>query len=299
MTDVTTPDDGFEPDIEEVADDQVDDQVNDQADDAEDGEEGSQDDELEDFEEDGKTYKVHKDLKGHLLRNADYTRKTQEIADQRKALESERVKVRETNEAIEDTSFQLKAVQSRTKDLQQLTEADWSMIRQLDARDGTDNYGKLTREYQALPIKEADLKRTLDDKRGEVAKAQQEITAKRVSEGQAVLQRDIPGWGPELGAKLVDFVKSEYGVTEESHSDAFMDPAIVKLAYAAFKAKESDRKTTTQKRAADIQKLQPVPQARGSSVPKTGLHDNLSTAEWIKRDRELQARKNAPAPRRA
>src|ERR1044072_211867 len=56
--------------------------------------EGSED-ELEDWEEEGKTYKVPKPLKSHLLRNRDYTSKTQELAATRKEVEAERERVAE------------------------------------------------------------------------------------------------------------------------------------------------------------------------------------------------------------
>lgn len=43
---------------------------------------------LEDFEVDGKQYKIPSDLKPYILRQQDYTRKTQEVAELRKATEA-------------------------------------------------------------------------------------------------------------------------------------------------------------------------------------------------------------------
>ena len=40
----------------------------------------------EEVEYEGKTYKVPKELKGALMKNADYTQKTQEVAEQRKSV---------------------------------------------------------------------------------------------------------------------------------------------------------------------------------------------------------------------
>ena len=45
--------------------------------------------ELEEVEHEGKKYQIPKPLKGALLMQADYTRKTQEVAEQRRAVEEQ------------------------------------------------------------------------------------------------------------------------------------------------------------------------------------------------------------------
>jgi hypothetical protein len=298
MTDTTTnPDTG-------VADDQENDQVNDQAEaestwtaeDAEDEDgEGSQDeeDEYEEVERGDKKYRVPKALKPELMMEADYRRKTQELAEQRKSLEKEVVSFKGAAKEIDEAKFELVSVQKRQADLEALTDADWQTLKALDHRDGTNRYDALLREFQLLPRKVEEIKTRLDSKEAEAVSKQQEILAKRVDEGQAILARDIPGWGPELGAKLVNFVKSEYGIDEQRHGEAFLDPALVKMAHAAFKAKEAERKTSAIKRVESTPK--PVPVSRGGAAPAAGLSDKLSTAEWMKREREARERKAAPA----
>ena len=295
MTEATNQDDVFDvfEDAPGVDDDQSED-INDQSengDDQEGDDEGSQEDELDEYEEDGKTYKIPKDLKGHLLRNKDYTQKTQELAEQRRAFEAERVKAQEDAKEVEEAKFSYRGVQNRLADLQALTPDDWDQVRILDQRNGTNNYDKLQREFLTLPRQADELKRTLDQKISEARDAQQQTVAQQVAQGQAILARDIPGWGPELGAKLVEFVKSEYGVTEEKHGQAFMDPALVKLAHAAYKAKEASRKTQTQQRADQAKKAVPANVVKGGSTPKAGAHDKLSTEEFARRrNQELAAK---------
>jgi hypothetical protein len=65
------------------------------------------------------------------------------------------------------------------------------------------------------------------------------------------------------------------------------------MAHAAFKAKEAERKTSAIKRVESTPK--PVPVSRGGAAPAAGLSDKLSTAEWMKREREARERKAAPA----
>lgn len=273
MTDTTiNPDEGFAPSYEEIVDDQIDTDVNDQA--AEDlddeGDSDSQDeqeDEFEEVERGDKKYRIPKALKDELLRHDDYTRKTQALAEQRKALDAERVKITETVKEIDDTAFQLKAIERRESDLTALTPQDWNTIREMDLKNGTNRYDELMREFQLLPKQRDELKKTLDAKTQEALQAKQEVTAKQMEEGHAVLTRDIPGWGPELGAKLTEFVAKEYGITAEKHGAAFMDPAIIKLAHAAYKAKADTRKATTANVAAQANAIKPVPTARGGGAP--------------------------------
>lgn len=292
MTDTTTSDEVF--DVFEQAEPEVVEETEDQAETEEQEsteEEGSPEDDTEDYEEDGKTYRVPKDLKGHLLRQRDYTQKTQELAEQRRAFEAERVKAQENDEAIEEVRFTQRRIQNRLSDLQALTPEDWNQLRIMDQQAGTNKYDELQREFLTLPRQAEEAKRTLDQKIAESRDAQQQVLAKQVAQGQAELARDIPGWGPELGAKLVDFVKSEYGVTEEKHGQAFMDPALVKLAYAAFKAKGDQQKAQTAKRAEQAQKTVPANTVKGGAAPKAGLHDNLPAEEWAaRRNRQLAAK---------
>ena len=274
MTDTTiNPDEGFAPSYEEIVDDQTETDVNDQAADDE-GDENpdesdSQDDEdeFEEIERGDKKYRIPKALKDDLLRQDDYTRKTQALAEQRRELDAERVKITETVKELDDTAFQLKAIERRESDLTALTPQDWNTIRDIDLKNGTNRYDELMREFQLLPKQKDELKKTLDAKTQEALQAKQELTAKQMEEGHAVLTRDIPGWGPELGAKLTQFVAKEYGITAEKHGAAFMDPAIIKLAHAAYKAKADTRKATTAAVAAQANTIKPVPTARGGGAP--------------------------------
>ena len=56
-------------------------------------------DELEEIERDGKRYKIPAALKPELMMQADYTRKTQELAAERKAIADQRSMVEQASEA--------------------------------------------------------------------------------------------------------------------------------------------------------------------------------------------------------
>lgn len=297
MTDTTTNPVEFVYDDEpEVADDQQDDQVNDQADDdgEEADEEGSQDepeDDLEEVEWGGKKHRIPKDLKPALMMQADYTRKTQEVAEAARSLSEERAKWTQLSEDVVAAKIEEKAVKDRLSDIQALSERDWQEIAALDRQNGTANYDRLMRELNTLPGKLSSLEAQSKAKEQEALNQKSEARMKLIEQGYQTLVRDIPGWGPEYGAKLADFVKSDFGLTPETHGSMFEDPAMVKLAHAAFQAKNLQAKAKTQQRA-DQANATPLPKTnKGGAAPKAGLHDGLSAKEWAdRRNRELAAK---------
>lgn len=298
MTDVTNqggePIEFIDDAADGVADDQATDQVNDQAegddqsgnegedaDGTEGDDEGSQDDELEDFEENGRTYKVPKDLKGHLLRNQDYTRKTQDLAEQRKAFEARVSGFDAAAQAVDKGRLELAKVNERLEALRELTPDDWREIDRMDRANGTRKYDELQRELTALPNQAAAITKTLEAEGQKAAEAQRELTVKRQGDAEAILQRDISGWGPEVGAKLADFIQSKYGVSTADAGTAKFDAALVKMAHAASQWDAHQQKQATQKKAQDVTKHTP-PQTAKKGAPPARLEE-LSAAEFAKR----------------
>lgn len=305
MSDTTNPADVIDPiegggaaevetDQNENTDDQLDtDGTDPDEDNGKGGEENPSGDDEADYEEierGDRRYKVHKDLKADLLRQDDYTRKTQ-AHSQEVARFEERVKAFETaSEESLKASVEAKAIKDRLDAIRELSDADWVQIQQLDRQDGGDRYNRLMREYNTLPQKLSEAENTSKAMREAVLKEQSEIQTKQLEQGQAILARDIPGWGPELGNKLTEFAMREYGVTPEKDSAAFMSPAIVKMAHDLFRLKESQRKTTQAAKAKDATK-NPPPKVAKSAAPVTGLSDDLSAEEWARRRNEQVAKR--------
>jgi len=297
MTDATNLVEFVDDETPEVETDQdqngVDDQVDDDGQEAEDDDSPSDDeeDDYEEVERGDKRYKVPKALKDDLLRQDDYTRKTQIHAEEVKRFQEKAAAFEAASEEVLQATIQARTIKDRLSAINALSDQDWRDVQLMDQQDGGDRYNKLVRELSTLPQKLSEAEALSKAKREEVISAQSEAQTKLIEQGQAILARDIPGWGPELGAKLVDFVKSEYGIDEQRHGAAFMDPALVKMAHAAFKAKEASRKNQTQQRADAIKKAVPAHVVKGGSTPKAGVHDGLSTEEFARRrNQQLAAR---------
>ena len=242
--------------------------------------------EYEEVERGDKRYKVPKALKDELMMDADYRRKTQIHAEEVKRFQEKAAAFEAASEDSLKAAVEAKAIKGRLDDIHALTDQDWSDLRRIDPV----AYDKLFRELTTLPQKLSEAEALSKAKREEVISQQSEARTKLVEQGQAILARDIPGWGPELGAKLVDFVKTEFGIDEKRHGAAFMDPALVKMAHAAFKAKEASRKNQTQQRAEAIKKAPQANVVKGAA-PSTGIHDKLSPEEFARRRNQQLAAK--------
>lgn len=293
FVDEESPVDGA-TEVETDLTDSTDDQPGDAGDELDDEGNPIGDDEAdyEEVERGDKRYKIHKDLKGDLLRLDDYTRKTQVHAEEVRRFE-ERVKSFEAASQDQlNAAIEAKGFKDRLDEINQLTEQDWQQIRAMDLQDGGDRYNRLVREMTTLPQKAQEAEAKSNAMRETVLKEQSELQTKQLEQGQQILARDIPGWGPELGAKLANFVGSEFGVTAEKHGAAFNDPALVKMAYAAFKAKESQRKAATTQKAQEAVKNSP-PRVAKSAAPVNGLDDRLSAKEWAERRNAQLAKRGA------
>lgn len=247
------------------------------------------DEEYEEVERGDKRYKIPKALKDDLLRQEDYTRKTQVHAEEVRRFEERAKAFEAASEEHLASAIEVKSIKDRLDTINALTDTDWTQLQAMDRQDGGDRYNRIMRELTLLPSKLSEAENASKAKREAVIREQSDIQTKQLEQGQAILARDIPGWGPELGAKLVDFVGKEYGVTAEKHGKAFEDPALVKLAYAAFKAKEAQRKATVAKKAESATQ-NPPPKTASRAAPVSGLSSNLSAEEWIRRRNEQAAK---------
>lgn len=235
-------------------------------------------DEFEEVERDGRKLKVAKELAAELMMQADYTRKTQELAEQRKALDVERQTVEQATQAELQAQAQVIAIDGR---LQEYANIDW------DAWESQDPFAaqKGWREFQQLQTARGHAAQSFHQLKHERTSAAQLERAKRVEEGAAVLAKEIPGWSQELGAKLLDYGVKSFGFTRAEIED-FEDPRMVKVLHAAFEAEKSktqQRKVETQAKALSVQ---PAAKVAGATAKPAGLDDRLSADEWLRRRNE-------------
>jgi hypothetical protein len=170
--------------------------------------ESQPEDEFDEVEHEGKKYAVPKALKGAFLMHSDYTRKTQELAEQRKEAEATRERYLKADSELVEARAQEKAIETSLKEFEQV---DWNKFSETDPVQAQ----KLFFQYQQLKdLKQQATNRTAQLEQTRTSEQQQHV-AKLVAQGQEVLSRDIPNWNPDTARKVSEFAVKEFGFTSD------------------------------------------------------------------------------------
>lgn len=225
--------------------------------------------EAEDIEFEGKQYKVPPELKDALLRQSDYTRKTQEVAEAKKAAEALTQQLQKQAELQKASAKVLGKIASLDDQIAQYEKVDWNSLTAQDAGLAQRHFIQFQSLKDQKAKAEGELKTAEDQFRSEAQKVHQA----RLEEGLKVLQRDIKGWSPELGQKLMQFGVKNYGMSPEEVANV-SDPRFVKLLHDAFQlhqTKESAQKLPEKKIAPKTPTLKP--QGADSTNPQKAAYD--------------------------
>jgi hypothetical protein len=241
------------------------------------GEEGEIAAALEEVEFEGQTYQVPKPIKDSLLRQADYTRKTQEVAEVRRQVEAARASVTQASQrqmVLAQDIAQLGALNDRLAPFQ--TVQDWpTYIRQGGAAAQAD-YA----EFQALTSQRNAFAQQLGQKVQQIQHLEQQETAKQIEAGRAELAKHIQGYSPETLSKLETFA-APFGFSPDEIREAEADPRSIRILHLAYLGQQS---LTAQQRTQQLalgQQTQPVPTLRGG-VAGAKSPDRMGPAEMAK-----------------
>lgn len=235
-------------------------------------EEEEADEEEEDEEEEtvtithnGKTVTVTKSEHDALAQKGfDYTHKTMELAEDRKAVEAERGKWNETvtkqDEALQTTLTRLEA-------FSQYVESQVGNPPSIElAHQNAAQYLALKEAHEA---QKGQLRQTLSDiqsVKDEATRLRQAANAFKAEETWNALADTLPGWKEDADGKFNELAKyaKSVGLDPRSAGDAFLTQGLWQL---ANKAQQFD------KLQADKAKLKPVEQLRKVTSPK-GVRQN-------------------------
>ena len=185
--------------------------------------------ELEEFEyEPGKKHRAPKAVKDGWLRQADYTRKTQEVAEHRKALETDRQSFTQQAEGMQrhiETVADLRALDRQLKEYENV---DWERA----WRENPVEAGAAQSRLQAMERQRQTLVGTIQQ--GEQARTReaQQATAKRIEETRQFAQKNIKGWNDQLDTEITQHARS-LGFTDEQLASA-LSPQTYRLMHLAW-----------------------------------------------------------------
>lgn len=151
------------------------------------------------FEVDGKEYQVPKALEGHLLRQKDYTAKTMELAEDRKAVAA----IRQFTEVAAHAATQLSDVVAAIKITEaQLSEFSPEKMRQMEITDPIDHL-KAENYCRKLMDQRNNLIGQFNEADATMKKARQAEYAVELQRNEPIVRKAIPDWGPKKQQELV------------------------------------------------------------------------------------------------
>lgn len=187
-------------------------------------------DDDEEFEWEGKQVKGPKGLKDGLLRQADYTRKTQEVAAKAKELEEMRERINQQSKASEeelDARAQLRHINS---ELERFKDWGWAQVQQLSQTDPV-KADEIWKYKQHLASEKQGLEQTLSAAQQKRTQEAQQSVAKRL-EQTAAHARKLPGYKEgETERQVIEFAKSK-GMSDAALRDA-MSPFVFEILHLA------------------------------------------------------------------
>lgn len=273
MTDETNPVE--EPEVEAVAEDQTEAETPEVELD-ENGEpieaNAEEADDLDDYEHNGKTYKVPRELKEGALRQADYTRKTQALSEERKAVEARAA-------AIEAEHAEVAKLGGLDREIQQW--ATWIKDNPNEATPA--DFVKL----QTLQGERAQAAAELQQKRQHAAAEALREDGKALEAMRETLGKEIKGYGPDVEGKIFTFATRDLGFDPQEIA-AIRDPRLVKVLHLAMSGQTATR-SAARTQAVTSQPTPPTPIKRAAAP--TPLSDRASIDAWMKA-RNQQVRKS-------
>lgn len=229
---------------------------------------------------DGKNYQLPAELKDALLRQADYTRKTQELAQHRRALIAERQAVAAQAEAGAQATGVQAQLAALDHQLAQLEGVDWQGFAEQDPHGAQTLWGRF---HEMAHAREGLAQLVAHHAERGQLEAAREAAAKMAETGRA-LQQEIEGWSPEVAAKLIEYAKA-FGVTHEELTQ-MADPRLWKVLHKAYQADQASREEGAASAAAKAQAVRPAVLVSGSAAGGGGVRDELATKEWMQRRNE-------------
>lgn len=240
-----------------------------------------QPEEVAEVEYEGTRYQVPKALEKAILQERDYTRKTQEVAEQRRALEQSQSNL---NLVMMENEFH----QSVAEDVHNLR----NLEKHIEALEGTD-YNQMDSDTIVRHLAQIQRAKAYKEQlSGKIEKAHAEFKDKfgkqlqeNRSKSHEVLAKDLPGYQPEAFKEAREYGK-KLGFPEQVLDSIEADPKAARVLYEAM----SYRKLQANK-AASVKKLDAPVVKPGQTKPMPQeVKDKLANLKAIRNEPDSSKR---------
>jgi hypothetical protein len=229
---------------------------------------------LEEVEFEGQKYQLPSSIKSALMRQQDYTQKTQEVAEARRAIELQNQRQQIERQFQQSVSQETATLSELDAAIKQYQNVDWQ---QLD----TDSLVKTRHALDMLKDRRNEVQKQIEGKRGEFDQQLQENFKKSLQQANEYLSKAIPKWGVETQREIMT-----YGLTEgytDVELGSIRDPRIVK---SLWKAQQWDKlqasKSLTAKRASSVPPVLKPGAAKPVSSPQAQYQDTVKQLHQAK-----------------
>lgn len=235
------------------------------------------DDAFADLDWEGQTLKVPKGLKEAVMRNEDYTKKTQELAEHRRSVDQMRelAQTKQMESAfVESIGPEQQEISVIDAYLQQAGKLDWSQMT-------AEQMMRQRMELDTIKERRASLAESINGKR---TKFTSEIQAKLTElrgKSRELASKSIQGFTEETEKALREYAKTE-GLTDSELDNVLLDPRSYKIVYKAMQFDKVKAGTGKAQQAAQRADRVLKPGAAGERMPAT-------TAQKLNFDKAMKA----------
>lgn len=223
------------------------------------------DEDWQEIEWKGKQIKVPK---GAAMMQADYTRKTQELAEQRRAVEATLAQASQVSQAERQLEGQFVALQQTIASYQDIDWQTWVEQDPVAAQKARFELDDLRAQAQRVASQHQQVSTQRQ------ALTQQQI-AQRIAQGQRELAERIPNWGREVQTKLVEVGQTAYRFSPDE-LNAIDDPRMIEVLHDAYQYRQMKQAEKQRAKVAAKTAVKPVPVLKGNSAkvgPKPDTND--------------------------
>lgn len=237
----------------------------------------------EEIDHEGEKYKVPKKLKDAFLRQADYTVKTQTLAEERRAFEAAQQQFVQRQQFQSQHIERIAEVKAIDHRLEQFSKLDWNALTDADPVQAM----KLDREMRALQATRGQHVAAITQAQEQAALQTSQATARSLQEARETLAREIQGYGtPELTKALSETAKG-LGFKPEELANV-NDPRAVKMLHKAYLYD----KLVAEKKATTPNTVKPITRVSGATATAEKNPSQMTDAEFAKwRQRQIAQRR--------
>lgn len=235
--------------------------------------------EVAEVEIEGELYQVPAKIKDRFIQHADYTRKTQELAEARRSLAAKEQVVQlqaAFHQSVKDEMTQLASIESQMSQFQKL---DWQTM-------DTDQLVRTKHQLDQLRDAKSELEKNLQAKGADFQKRLQEERQKAIDAGLKYVQQKVKTFNDATAKELVNYGVSE-GYTQDELSQ-LVDPRVI---VTMWKAQQWD-KLQASKPSITNKASQAAPVIKPSATPKQVSHKDVLTKQ-IRESKDPRAKARA------